>query len=277
MLGQPVWQQLFGPGSGNFGQLLRAAGQPQQPVGFATGTRAIVDVLTRPPFCSGRPTETSSARAAAPSSSLAFAFIALAVVVGVLVLLVVVGRRRGDRVIESAAATGLALLVGAVATASRIPVSPVFKAADAHVFRWLWPLSAFIVFVVVVALVRLVMPARRAAIAGGVAATIALTFACVNLPSSNQGSSALDEWAPVVRDLRDQLSVLEGRGPVVADLPFRRLYDPYPRSTLAYPAGVRNPLLRHPRRRDAVPDRVPAPSRRSLAAVAAGDPRGRRL
>ena len=47
----------------------------------------------------------------------------------------------------------------------------------------------------------------------------------------------LDSWAPVVRDLRDQLSDLDGHGPVVVDLSFRRLYDPYPLSTLAILQG----------------------------------------
>ncbi len=109
---QPAWQQLFGPGRGNFGQLLRAAGQPQQPVGFATGARARRGRAHPAPVLVPAGLSPFPRRLAEPSSSLPVAPVVLAVVAGVLVLLVVVGRRRGDRLVVTAAVTALVLLVG---------------------------------------------------------------------------------------------------------------------------------------------------------------------
>ena len=129
-------------------------------------------------------------------------------------------RRRADRVAGYAIATAACALVAGIVSAARTPFG--FFGITPHVYRWLWPLAAFVVFAVAASLARRlghgsVRAARLPAIVGVVCVAV-LVFSALNLPRSDQGASADESGVPAMRDLARQMAKLEGKGPMLVDL-----------------------------------------------------------
>jgi hypothetical protein len=140
-------------------------------------------------------------------------------------------RRRHDRrlgllVVLAAGALGVALF-----TAAQAPIG--FFGLPLHFFRWLWALAAFTTFAIVATIVSRVAttPARVTGIAGS-ALAIAIAFALLNVPSSNQGVAAPLYGSAVMRDVNRQLAAVEGAGTVYLDIP-QRFNDPYGPAVMA--------------------------------------------
>jgi hypothetical protein len=232
---QPLAQQFVGEGPGNIGRLWKAGRQPSPTLGFNLGTRIMAEVVTIPPWWFRPSFHNFLASDRTPSTSLAVAIITLAILFAGVLVLARRTLRRGDDVVGTAAATAAVALVAGVITAGRIPVG--LFGASSHVYRWLWPLAAFVTFVLLIALVRYGLRSVRTVVVVGGLAVIAVVFAAWNLPTTDQGASATTSAIPVVRDLGRQLAGLRGRGPLVVDQRFVPFADPYSSAVLAQLQG----------------------------------------
>jgi len=138
--------------------------------------------------------------------------------------------RRDDRALARLLTTAGIVVVTGLVTAATTHPSPF--GTSAHLFRWLWPVSAFVTFTIVVAVVRALghRPEQVVALVAVLASTTAVLVA-VNLPASNQGIST-PPWAiPVARDLTAQMTGLEREGPLFVDV--SQLFDPYGPAVMA--------------------------------------------
>jgi hypothetical protein len=229
---QPIYQQFFGSGPGNFGQLWKAARAPAKTFGPNIGTRLMADVVSLPPFWFRPSYHDFLAVDYVPKSSLPLAVASLLIVAALLALIARTAFRNTRDVAGTAAATGLVALLAGVVTAGRILVG-LFGLISSHVFRWLWPLAAFVTFVFLVAVVQyLQRRVRPAAIVAGFA-VIAVVFMALNLPTTDQNPDGTTSSIPVARDIGKQLSVLRGKGPLAVDTAHVTFEDVYPSYVLA--------------------------------------------
>jgi hypothetical protein len=185
-----------------------------------------------------------------PSTSLPVAIVTIGALLWVLVWVARATLRKSDDVarlqqrddvVGPAAATAIVAVFAGLITAGRIPVG--LFGASSHVYRWLWPLAAFVTFVFVIAIVRRLLGAFRPAFVVGGFAVIAIVFAALNIPTTDQGASASTSAIPVVRDLGHQLAALHGRGPFVVDLRYTPFADPYASAILAQLQGQGVPFV----------------------------------
>lgn len=235
---QPLAEQVAGEGDGNLTRLAGNAGSSPDTVGPALGARVVAAVVATPPGYL-RPSFGDALRPSEDGGSVisgvrlpdlpstGTAAVALAVLgVALVGCGVVAGRRRDRTAVAGVVTAGVALLAG-LATASSLPLG--FVGIAPHQFRWLWPLSAFVVLAVGAVVVRSssVGRGRRAVAVAG--ATVVLVAAIATLPSYNVGAGpADDDWAiPVVRDLNRAMAVLEGEGPLLIDMRGIRFAEPY--------------------------------------------------
>lgn len=225
---QPAIDQLFG--QGNFGQLLQNASPPKRTVGYGYGARLVASVIALPPFWF-RPSINHTLIPikgwTAPSTlETVVAFAGLAAVLGGCFWL---ARRHRDLVMARAIGIVAVALAAGLATAGRIPITAF--GLEAHVFWWLWPLSAFGFFVVVATLLRAVARGARPSFLTACAATLAtVVFAVLALPSMTVGLSpnGQEDAIPTTRAIDRQLGHLDRRGPILVDpLLKSRLADPY--------------------------------------------------
>lgn len=147
---QPVWQQLFGPGPGNLGLLLRS-GDSEGRVGVRLGSRLVAEVVAAPPWWA-RPSFDRSVSdmpvldadgGRLPTAEWliggAMAALLLVALAALLVALAVTAHRRGERVAVAMLAIALGGVCLAVVTTAIIPAAGYGIAP--HQLRWLWPLS----------------------------------------------------------------------------------------------------------------------------------------
>lgn len=221
---QPLVQQFAGPGRGNLGELATSVGKGDPPLGPALGLRLVADVLGLGPFWARPSFETFAVlleRARIPA--LAPALVSLGLVALGLVAAMLWGHRRRDTALLAAGAVGLAGVVGAVITASMLPLGEFGIAA--HQFRWLWPIGVFVTFAVALAILRSA-PTVAATILGVV---VTAGLALANLPSYNigYGPAADADSIPAVRSLVQRVGGLEGQGPILFDVRDLRFAEPY--------------------------------------------------
>jgi len=224
---QPLLDQITG--QGNLGELLGNASPPKRTIGYGYGTRLMASVVALPPFWF-RPSMNRTLLPiygwTAPSRlSAATALTGLAVVLGGSWWL---ARRRHDLTSGRALTTVVVGLAAGFATAGRIPITAF--GLEAHVFWWLWPLSVFIFFVVVIILVRSVASRLPALLPVGALAVVAAVFAGLAVPTLAQGLSPniREDAIPTTRAVDAQLGQLQGKGPILVDpLLKSRLADPY--------------------------------------------------
>jgi hypothetical protein len=227
---QPVIEQISNGHDGNLARMERSVRSGWSQLGFKEAARVVAQVVTIPPlwfrpsfdhFLSGGPD-------ALPSAGIAIVTL-LAVVVALGVILRIAYRRM-DSTSARAAATALLALLAAWVTSARVPRGPFSETP--HVFRWLWPVAAFVVFAVVLFVARRVSGQSNVLVIAG--AAVAVVFSLLNLPQTDQGTLfAGTSTMPAVRDVGHQLSSLRDRGPFFADFGTERFADPYPSAILA--------------------------------------------
>jgi hypothetical protein len=247
---QPAIDQLVG--RGNFGQLLRHASPPKRTVGYGYGSRLVASVIALPPWWF-RPSMNDTlipARGWTAPSSLAVvgSFAALA---AVLVGCFWLAHRHHDLVAARAIATVVVATAAGLATSGRIPIT-IFGLA-AHVFWWLWPISAFVFFAVAATLVRWVAGRwRQLRVAVAAFALGTAVFAVLALPTMALGLSpnGREDAIPTARAIDRQLGKLDGMGPILVDPLLRsRLADPYGLAVMAelerrgIPFVAKDPML----------------------------------
>ena len=115
--------------------------------------------------------------------SLAAAVISMVVVLALVGTLLRDAWRRADRTASAALATALVAAGGALVTAGTLPRG--FFGIAPHQFRWLWPVSLFMLFAVALAIVRRSSPLHATKLTGAFGAT-AVLLAVLNLPVYNQ-------------------------------------------------------------------------------------------
>ncbi|CAN5404828.1 hypothetical protein BH18ACT1_BH18ACT1_09120 [soil metagenome] len=212
---QPLVEQIGGRGTGNLTYLVRAFSEPAKTLGPDAATRVVAEVLTLPPWFL-RPSFRETLRFVRPGG---FRLPSSAVATGSLTLLGIVllwcgrvARRGRDRDSLAAIATAAVGVVIALATAVRAPLGA-FGIAQ-NQFRWLWPIAAFVAFAAIVALtspLRKVRPSSTPLV--GAFTLVAVVLSMLNIPSSEQGSSAPACSTRVAGSLGRQLGALEGWGP----------------------------------------------------------------
>jgi hypothetical protein len=227
---QPIIEQISNGHDGNLARMERSVRSGWSQLGFTEAARVVAQVVTVPPlwfrpsfqhFLDGGPD-------ALPSAALAI--VTLIAVVALLVVIARLAYRRTDGTSARAAATALLALLAAWVTSARVPTGPFSETP--HVFRWLWPVAAFVVFA------GLFFVARRFGARSNVpvvaATVVAVLFAVLNLPETDQGTLfAGTSTMPAVRDVGHQLSSVRDRGPFFADFGTERFADPYPSALLA--------------------------------------------
>ena len=252
---QPLIEQFTSDGSGNLTRLVDSARSSKAgTIGIGFGTRVVATVVSLPPWWF-RPSMKDAFAPGWHEPSLGSTVFSLVVVFAVLGWCAWVSLRRRDRVSSWAIATATVGLLAAFVTAWQGPVT-VFGNVTPHTFRWLWPLGAFVFFVVASTigrrLVGSAVASRRTAwlVAGFGLVTVAV--AALNLPYADEGRGPnSQEYAiPAAHDLAQQMGSLEGRGPVLIDGLFRAGFaDPYGAAVVAelqrrgIPFVARDPVL----------------------------------
>lgn len=260
---QPLIEQFFGNGEGNLSRLLSSSSTDQPKIGLRLGTRLIANVVVLPPWFSRGSfddavpptpyTGTSdnrqllvhgltSFRVAAPAL---LAFIAVA---GVLLWRAVRARQR-------AVASALAMVEGLVGSAlMAMYVTPIgIIGLSPHQLRWLWPMAAFSLVAIVTAAVvvaRLEFANRagrasaehaaarfrridRAVVTAGVAVVVG--FAAAGCPTYYQlaGPTVDHNARGSIVAMMNQMTILEGSGPLIFDDTGLRFAEPYSGAMMA--------------------------------------------
>ena len=191
---QPVIDQVAG--IGNLSALLRSGGSSAERIGLRLSARFVASVVAYPPWW-GRPGFTNTIRSTGPIVrrtgvdvaegnvvSITAAVIGLFGVLGALIVVSIVGIRRPSRPTAAAAGwlAGVAVLASLIAV-QLVPIGPL--GLSPHTMRWLWPVSAFVLFTVVLECSS-GPPARDVATPIAVATTLLIT--AINLPTSRAGA-----------------------------------------------------------------------------------------
>lgn len=232
---EPLIEQLTSEGAGNVSRIVRSIGHSHEVIGLELGTRVVASVVALPPWWL-RPSFADAERASRAlggwqPTTIGVAVVSLLILAAVLAFCALRGGRahgsRGARAIAIAATSVLA----ALASASLAPITPVPN--HAHLYGWLWPIGAFTVFAVIVAVLSMFEPgAARERVLGGGAMVAILIVVLLNLPSSDQGTIASEQAMKVARDLTDQLDHVGLESPVFLDA-HAAFADPYPAAVLA--------------------------------------------
>lgn len=213
-------------GTGNVSRLLDAGsgGQASYP-GLGGAARIVGGVVIDPTtwFRGGfKDFDPAPSAAGSPTPALGLALIAV-----VLVVATVWARRRRDRTAAAASLTALVALGAGVVTAARTPTGDLGPVVGN--VRWLWPVTAFTIFALVLGVVgarRSGVPSRSMGIVSG-ALLVALTV--VNLPPSYDFPvTASDrERRPVAVEMLGQLRAADITGPVLIDRSRGAYTEPY--------------------------------------------------
>jgi len=252
---QPLIEQFTSDGSGNLTRLVDSARSSKAgTIGIGFGTRVVATVVSLPPWWF-RPSMKDAFAPGWHEPSLGSTVFSLVVVFAVLGWCAWVSLRRRDRVSSWAIATAVVGLLAAFVTAWQGPVT-VFGNVTPHTFRWLWPLGAFVFFVVASTIGRRLVgsevASRRTAWLVAAFGLVTVAVAALNLPFADEGRGPnSQEYAiPAAHDLGQHMGSLEGRGPVLIDGLFRAGFaDPYGAAVVAelqrreIPFVARDPVL----------------------------------
>jgi hypothetical protein len=235
---QPLIEQFTADGRGNITRLVDSARSPTKTIGFDFGTRVVATVVSLPPWWF-RPSMHDAFIFGWGAPSLVSAILSLGILAAVIAWCAWNARRRHDRVSTWALATAVVALAIGLVTAGRGPVT-VFGKVTPHTFRWLWPLGAFVFFVIAASIGRQL--ARRAvrssysAALVGVFTIATVAVAVLNVPFSDKGGgpNAAEYAIPAARDLAGNMGSLDGKGPLLIDDLFHGAFaDPYGGAALA--------------------------------------------
>lgn len=231
---QPMAEQLFGSGRGNLSRIGDSVGETIATLNWHESLQAVAKILVLPPWW-GRPSyaEAFTFRAFGNSlPSLVGALTALVVLMAMLVVGLRVARRRGDNLVGPLLAIAIVLVGLALLTANLTPTDPL-TGTVAYQLRWLWPIGAFVWFGLLVALLRRFVPDRRPAFGASLTLTlVTLVVAGLNLPWTNQGTTAPDSTLPIARDLVRAIDYSAIDGPVLVECG-ENVWDPYCEAVMA--------------------------------------------
>ncbi|MGH9248760.1 MAG: hypothetical protein ACRD0W_04480 [Acidimicrobiales bacterium] len=222
---QSILEQLLGAGRGNLGRLVSSLGTSQTRVGLARAPRFAADVLALPPWW-GRPSMSESFGPGAPLPSLAPSLVGLAAVAAAsAVCLARVRRRNGN----AAVAAGMALVLVPVSVLAASTMSVGVLGVAAHHVRWLWPVSVFVTFALLLALLASLRGQRtvRAALAGSTGVAVLLGGLALPTMNARVGPSADADSMSAIRALAPQLAALRNERGVLFDVSGLRFAEPF--------------------------------------------------
>jgi hypothetical protein len=230
---QPLIEQFTADGDGNVTRLVEHARDSNvETVGFGFGARAVASVASLPPWWL-RPSfeNTFAPHEGWRPPSLLLAVGSLLVLAGALAWCLRVATRRHDRDASRIIVTAALALLCALLSAGRTPVT--LFGTEPHVFRWAWPVAAFVVLAIAVAVVR--RYTRLSVAITGACALVAVTFGILNLPTTNQGGGPNTQQYAIAptRDLDQKMGVLASEAPLLIDDPFKIFANPYAAAVLA--------------------------------------------
>ena len=140
-------------------------------------------------------------------------------------------RRRGDLPAERACTGALVAVVVGLVSASVVPIGVL--GVLVHLFRWLWPIVAFVGFALVATLLDTLPKGRPGRV--GIAGLVALTgvVAVLNLPAGPPSlSNSTPEQMRTARELNAGLGAFDDDGPVLVRPP-QVFNDPYGPAVMA--------------------------------------------
>jgi hypothetical protein len=229
---QPAIDQIAG--TGNLGALLRSGGTDSERAGVRVSVRFVASVVAYPPWW-GRPGFTDTIRGTELIDSgpavvkgnvvgLPAAVLGLGVVLGFLAAVVGLGLRRHTRSMLAAGGLAVVAVLSSVVAVLLLPVGPL--GLSPHVMRFLWPVSAFVLLVLLLSVAEWT-PARRIAVP--VAAGLTMLLVVLNLPTmaAARGPVADRAAGPTASALIDGLDDYRPAGPVLFDLTTLRVFEPY--------------------------------------------------
>ncbi len=236
---QPLWEQMFGEGQGNLTRILSSTGSDEPTVGARLGTRIVAAVVALPPFW-GRSSFVGTVVHAPYDADgitihpvglpgLAISVASLVVVFALMAVSAAVAWKRRDRPGLAAVAVAIVALVLALGSLTIMPIGPL--GLTPHQMRWLWPVSAFVVLALVLALVA---PLAHRAVRGALV-MVCLVFAALNAPAHVQlaGPDTFQESIHVARSLNDQLVGYRSDAAIWFDTRGLRYLEPYSAAVIA--------------------------------------------
>ena len=231
---------------GNMSRLVRQIQDPPKGVVGSTGAlRLTATVLAHPPFWGrdsfpdtfrpagspyGATSPTIDGTGAVGSEYAAFAVTVIGLL---LVSLAFIGWRRRRAHAWAAATVALIGLAGSWYTASKVTVDIVGVAP--HQFRFLWPMAAFVTFVIALGIIELLRPVSVVRLARVGAIALVAVMSLWNLPTyaATVGPQLEAASIPTIRDLDRQLGPAERSQPLLLDFTKLRFGEPYSGALMA--------------------------------------------
>ena len=231
---------------GNMSRLVRQIQDPPKGVVGGTGAlRLTATVLADPPFW-GRDSFPDTFRpAGTPYGSTAptvdgtgavgerYAVVAIAFVLLALGAIGAFAWRRRNPGSLAAASIALVVLAGSWFTASKVTVDIVGVAP--HQFRFLWPMAAFITFVIALGVVETIRAPTLVRLVRVVSILLVVVMSLWNLPTyaATVGPQLEAASLPTIRDLNRQLGPAEKSQPLLLDFTKLRFGEPFSGALMA--------------------------------------------
>jgi hypothetical protein len=229
---QPLVEEVVGKGEGNMSRIVRGLGEGPMTLNWRSSLQAVAKVVALPPWWA-RPSFAEDfpfGLTGNPLPGLGLALASLGLVTGLVVWCWRRARRHGDAVSAEGLMTALVLLVASVITANQTPTTG--QGTVAYQLRWLWPV-ALCVWLAVAS-----FGLRRAAERGGAPrrllvalAAVTIVAAILNVPWTNQGTTAPEATMGVARDVVHAIDRADLDGPVLVETD-EGVWDPYSEAVL---------------------------------------------
>lgn len=242
----PVIEQIFG--EGNLGRLLSAAGKDTPSIGVNYAMRIVSAVEVFAPWWNRTGLSEAipsifvdpSLRPAGENGlpGLATSFIVVVVITAALLFQARIASRQRDHVLHSAFLFASILIPLAVlACAGSAPTF--FGTLSASNFLWLWPIGAFISFVLLIRLTELSWIKRHAKKTITFVSALVLLISLVNIPVFHHrehlsNESIFERQGPVLESIISQLNSTSFTGSVVVDTTNEPFNCPYYSALMAY-------------------------------------------
>ncbi|MEO6157804.1 MAG: hypothetical protein ABIQ39_09255 [Ilumatobacteraceae bacterium] len=241
MWAQPLWEQMFGAGEGNLSRLASGAGSSGLRISWRLALRIVASVVGRAPWTArsglenavpNTPYSSPGVLGAVHNLSGWAAAARLVLLVAILVAAVWLAWRRRDRRALAMMVVGIGGLLIAAATLLVMPIGPF--GLTAHQMRWLWSLTAYLWFAVLMTFAGLAAERFSLKVTAAFVAVLAL-LAAATVPTFVQplGPAGRAVEGPVVAELDRQMSKLQGIGTVLFDTRNTPVLDNYSAAVMA--------------------------------------------
>ena len=229
---QPLWQQFFGPGPANLSRLFNAATGhygSSETYGSDLALRISAAVFSIPPW---RQRPAFGERFSTESlPNLASANLILGLLLSVLILIMLTSKSSKHLPDRRAAFLSIVLIALAWFSLKSQPTSALGYLAP-HQLRWLWPIGAFVTFVLLLRVAKLPIFDRSAP---WIMASAVALVSLANLPLHVvvEGAVASRDTTPSVRSMISEVSKLDHRGVLLFDDSTLRFAEPFSGPLLA--------------------------------------------